>query len=107
MLYGGNSYLTPNDDSPRIANVFFNAEGETFVEVGVSRPRAIYVLYPTKKGEILCRGAVMPYYEFRHPHRMTDAEWKKLLDSTDRPESPEWMKPVLTEKGIDKARPED
>ena len=107
MLYGGNSYLSPNDDSPRIADVFSNDTGEEFLQVGVSRPRAIYVLYPTEKGEILCRGAVMPYYEFRHPHRLTDAEWKKLLDSTDRPKAPEWIKPILAEKGVGKAKPND
>ena len=36
------------------------------LEVGVARPRALYVLYPIKGKEILCRGVVLPYYEFAH-----------------------------------------
>ena len=47
-----------------------------------------------KGGEILCRGAVLPYYEFPSPARLTDAEWKALLDSSKAPGSPDWLKPI-------------
>ncbi|MHC4505664.1 MAG: DUF3160 domain-containing protein, partial [Planctomycetota bacterium] len=105
MLYGGNSYLTPRDDAPRVVDVFYNPnQGGGYLEVGVGRSRALYVLYPYKGGEVLCRGAVMPYYEFRHPKRLTDAEWKTLLDSPKRPEVPRWLAPVVGSEGIGKPR---
>lgn len=100
MLYGGNSYLTPNDDAPRVVDVFSRSQVGTFLEVGIARPRAIYVLYPVKSGEILCRGAVMPYYEFAHDARLTDAAWKALLDSAKRPKSPDWVSPIIVPSGL-------
>jgi len=107
MFYGGNSYLSPNDDSPRIVDVYSNPNVKKFLEVGIARPRALYVLYPTKSGEILCRGAVMPYYEFKSSQRLTDGQWKEMLDSKDRPDVPKWVKPVIGESGIKKPGPKD
>ena len=100
MLYGGNAYLTPNDDAPRVIDVFSNPNTRQVLEVGVARARAIYVLYPHDGAELLCKGAVMPYYEFRHAKRLTDAEWKRLLDSTDRPDAPAWLKPIIASGGL-------
>ena len=47
-----------------------------------------------KEKEVLCRGAVLPYHEFAHPERLTDAGWKALLDSPGRPAAPAWLRPV-------------
>jgi hypothetical protein len=102
MLYGGNSYLTPRDDAPRVVDVVSNPRCGKYLEVGVCRPRALYVLYPYQGGEILCRGAVMPYYEFASASRLTDAEWTALLDSPKRPAMPEWVRPVVSAGGIGK-----
>lgn len=95
MLYGGNSFVKPRDDAPRIVDVFANPQAGRYLEVGIGRPRALYVLYPTKNSEVLCRGAVLPYYEFAHPQRLTDAEWKTLLDGKDKPAQPGWIQPLL------------
>jgi hypothetical protein len=85
MLYGGNSYEVPRDDAPRIADVCQNPRSHQFLEVGIGRPRALYVLYPYHGGEILCEGAVMPYYEFPQPQPLTDSAWKTILDSKTHP----------------------
>jgi len=37
----------------------------------------------------------MPYYEFPSGERLTDQEWKTLLDSETAPELPEWVKPII------------
>jgi hypothetical protein len=100
MFYGGNSYLTPRDDAPRVVDVFHNPIVGAYLEVGIARPRALYVLYPVEGGEILCRGAVVPYYEFRHDTRLTDGQWKALLDSDQRPEIPAWISPIVASDGI-------
>lgn len=95
MFYGGNSYVNPRDDAPRIVDVHSDPNSQRVLEVGIGRPRALYVLYPSKGGEVLCRGAVMPYYEFPSSKRLTDQEWKTLLDSKAAPELPEWVKPII------------
>ncbi len=98
MQYKGNSFLTPRDDSPRIVDISSNPKDATFLEIGVSRPRALYVLYPWNGIEILSRGVVLPYYEFWSKNRLNDKDWLKLLDSKQRPSIPEWLKEI-TSKG--------
>jgi len=103
MLYGGNAYLSPRDDAPRAIDVHYNPNAGEYLEAGVARPRALYVLYPQEGGEVLCRGAVLPYYEFAHTERLTDEAWKALLDSAERPDIPEWVRPVVGAAGIGRA----
>ena len=58
MFYDGNSYVSPNDDAPRVVDVFSNPNTGKVLEAGVARPRALYVLYPLKGSESLSwRGA--------------------------------------------------
>lgn len=90
MFYGGNSYLHPQDDAPRIVDV--HSQRGQVREVGIGRPRVIWVVYPWKGNDVLCRGAVLSYHEFASPDRLTDNEWLKLLDSPKAPEQPEWVK---------------
>lgn len=96
MLYGGNSYLSPRDDAPRVVDVYANPQEGGFLHVGVARPRKLYVLYPWKGKTILCEGAIMPYYEFVTASRLTDKSWKERLDSEQRPSIPRWVAPVVS-----------
>jgi Protein of unknown function (DUF3160) len=100
MLYGGNSYHTPQDDAPRIVDVYSNPWVGGNLHVGISRARALYVLYPWEGQAVLCRGAVMPYYEFVDSGRLTDIEWKERLDSDSRPDVPSWLRPIIGEEGF-------
>lgn len=102
MLYGGNSYLTPRDDAPRVVDVFANPQSGGYLHVGVARPRKLYVLYPWKGKTILCEGAIMPYYEFVTTSRLTDESWKRRLDSDKRPSIPEWVAPVVNGGSLSK-----
>jgi len=55
MLYGGNAWLEPRDDAPVIADVYTNPfvkHEKPYLKVGIARPRALYVLYPYKGGEV-------------------------------------------------------
>lgn len=99
MLYGGNSYLSPRDDAPRIVDVYSNPNTNPigYLHVGIARPRKIYVLYPWKGETILCTGAVMPYYEFVEPTRLTDDSWKQKLDSDHRPAITKWLSPLVAD----------
>jgi hypothetical protein len=95
MGYDGNSYEVPNDDAPRWAEAHHNDLNDAWLAICIGRPRMIYVLYPWNGMEILCQGSVLPYYEYTAKERLTDAEWKQRLDSSQPPESPEWMQPYL------------
>jgi hypothetical protein len=103
MLYGGNhSYEDPKDDAPRIADVFSNVDdflAVTYLHVGIGRARAVYVLYPWAGVQVLCKGAVLPYYEFVHNSRLTDDEWKTMLDNGHPPSVPAWLAPITTNGG--------
>jgi hypothetical protein len=83
MFHLGDPSEIPRDDVPRIADVAYNPSTGEYLEVGIGRPRIMYLLYPTAKGDVLCRGAVLPYYEFRSPTRLTDGDWMTRLDSPD------------------------
>ncbi len=97
MFYDGNSYKNPTDDAPRATSVYaWLGDGASpgYFHAAIARPRALYVLYPKDGREILCRGAVVPYREFVNERRLTDAEWRQMLDSKDAPPSPEWVVPI-------------
>lgn len=96
MQYFGQSSLNPKDDAPKIVDVFSNYEVGCHLQVGVSRARQIYVLYPWKGKEYLSLGGIMPYYEFPSRTRLTDDEWHKMLDSQQRPDIPEWVRPIVS-----------
>ncbi len=100
MGYDGNdSSKHPKDDAPRIADVYSNPQVGN-LHVGVGRARAIYALYPWQGQSVLCRGAVMPYYEFVDGGRLTDEEWKVRLDSDAPPDVPAWLRPIVCEEGL-------
>jgi hypothetical protein len=102
MLYGGNAYLTPRDDAPRVVDVFANPEQGGYLHVGVGRPRTLFVLYPWQDKTVLCQGAVMPYYEFVEPARLDDRMWKEKLDSDKRPAVENWLSPFVSGKNLGK-----
>jgi hypothetical protein len=89
MFYGGNSYSDPKDDAPRIVDV--HSRQGNHLSVGIGRPRTVWVVYPWKGSDVLCRGAVLPYHEFASGERLTDTRWRELLDSPQAPEQPEWV----------------
>ena len=98
MLYKGNSYFHPRDTSMKIIDVFTSIDNSRlrYLETGIGRPREILVLYPTPTGKVLCKGAVMPYYEFFSAERLNDKQWDKILDDKNkRPEIPAWLKPIV------------
>src|SRR5438874_778172 len=101
MLYDSNSYFVPREEAPRVVDIYQDPVGNRFLEVGIARPRALYVLYPTGEGEILCRGAVFPHHEFTSTSRLTDNQWISKLSAKDRPPLPTWAQSIYSKAGID------
>ncbi|MDZ4199521.1 MAG: DUF3160 domain-containing protein, partial [Kiritimatiellia bacterium] len=46
--------------------------------------------------EVLCRGVVLPYYEFANPERLTNDEWMDRLAAENRPAIPDWIAPIVS-----------
>ena len=61
------------------------------LEEGVGYPTLIYVVSPDAPYHLTV-GAVYTYYEFPMPmdQRMTDEQWRALLESGNAPDAPEW-----------------
>ncbi|MFW6323019.1 MAG: DUF3160 domain-containing protein, partial [Guyparkeria sp.] len=96
MLYGGNAWLTPRDDAPRIVDVYADPSSGRYLHVGIGRSRTLYVLHPWQGRSVLCTGAILPYYEFTDGARLDDAAWKERLDSDRRPPIPSWFVPIVS-----------
>jgi hypothetical protein len=91
MFYGGNSFEAPHDDAPRICEIDYDPAKQQRTLVGTGRPEQIYVLYPYAGKQILTHGAVLTYYQFSNPTRLTDEEWKAVLSSPSAPRQPDWV----------------
>lgn len=95
MLYGGDSYRRPRDDAPAAFTYFFDPRSKKHLHAAVARPREIIVAYPTDGRYLICRGAVLPYYEFIATTDLSDELWRRRLDSDERPSPLRWLDPVM------------
>ena len=70
-----------------------------FLEIGTGRIDRIMVLVPNDSGNFqVAVGGVYSYYEFWHDAelgRLTDEEWRAMLDSGEAPERPAWQAPMF------------
>lgn len=83
-----------DEDTAVVADIFRT----TFdiLELGTGRIDQIYVLVPNDDGVFqIAAGGVYSYYEFwrsAEEGRLTDAEWRAMLDRGDAPERPAWQR---------------
>jgi hypothetical protein len=76
-----------------VADISSSAKG--VLEIGTGKIDQIYVLVPDDQGNFqLAVGGVYSYYEFLNPpgQRLTDKEWRGLLNSGKAPTRPDWEK---------------
>lgn len=99
MGYEHDAVESPKDDAPRWTAIAHDPVADRNLAVAIGRPRALYVLYPWKGARVLCCGAVMSYYEYAAPGRLTDQEWKARLDADPPPRQPGWIQPLLPALG--------
>ncbi len=90
----------PADDDTDAAVVadIMRSTGE-YVEIGTGRIDRIMVLVPDDEGTFqVAFGGVYSYYEFSRSDeegRLTDAEWRSMLDAGDAPLRPAWQDEFL------------
>ncbi len=100
MLYKGNSFEAPRDDAARVARLASDPKTGEIWHVGIGRPRVLFVLYPWRGTEILCRGSVMPYHETVDSVSLTDEEWRQRFKGETRPPVPLWLKDLVPVDGV-------
>ncbi len=87
-LHGPHHSVDPRDDVPKVVDVA--VWKKSVLQVAIGRPRLLLVLYPYHGGEVICCGAVIPYYEFATESRLNDEQWKAMHNGKIRPILPEW-----------------
>ncbi len=78
-----------------IADVHTDGNTKKVLEEGVGFIKTAIVAYKLPQGHIvLGAGPVFSYYEFKQPmsNRLTDEAWREILESSDAPDEPEWIK---------------
>lgn len=89
-------FAFPPDNVPKCVRIFSHPEQHRNLHAGIGRPCFLYVLYPWKGDEVLCRGAVLPYLESHEPGTLTDEEWRSRLDKgASSLQTPKWLEPLL------------
>ena len=76
-----------------VADVHTDPNTGNVLEEGVGYPRIIYVICNIEGHLVVTRGAAYSYYEFTRPisSRMTDEEWRALLETPNQPDLPVWQ----------------
>ncbi|NML68017.1 DUF3160 domain-containing protein [Hymenobacter sp. RP-2-7] len=75
-----------------VADVYAN--NGTVLEEAVGAADILYVVVEINNTPVLARGAMLSYYEFTSPSRLTDEEWKaQLLRAA--PPRPAWLRDLL------------
>ncbi len=97
MGYDGSTYLSPRDDAAICSQILHDPQSGIRRHVGLGRPRIFYILYPTKNGEVLLRGAVNTYEERDAQEPLTDSAWRERLDQEPN-SSPPWLQIIQPDK---------
>ena len=85
-------------DTRMVADVHTDQNTGQVLEEGVGYVNLIIVAYKLPDGRIIAgAGPVFSYYEFKHPmnDRLTDEEWRDMLDNRNVPEQSEWLEELV------------
>lgn len=88
-------YLTENP-AALITDVATDPNGQV-LEIGTGRINTIYVVVPINGELRLASGGIYSYFEFPQAisSRLTDTEWRNMLNSGTNPEPPSWIREYL------------
>jgi hypothetical protein len=95
-----NLWQSNTDDMAVVADVHTDSNTDNCLEEGVGYPLEIFVI--VNEGGIvrITRGAIFSYYEFTRPiaNRLTDEEWRYMLNRFEAPDMPEWTASFMDEE---------
>jgi hypothetical protein len=86
----------PDSHAALVADIMSNAGG--VLELGTGFVDRIFVLVPNDAGVFqVAVGGVYSYYEFWNSGpRLTDEEWRVMLENGEAPERPDWQQAILS-----------
>ncbi len=89
----------PPEDVALVADVASNSATQEALEEAIGLVDTIYVVANGPNGLHLTRGGVYSQYEFTRPisQRMTDDEWRALLNSPNAPSRHDWTRLFFSE----------
>ncbi|MBN2356910.1 DUF3160 domain-containing protein [candidate division KSB1 bacterium] len=95
-----NPWNSKADDMAVVADVHTDTNTNTCLEEGVGYPLEIFVIVNEGGVIRITRGAIFSYYEFTRPiaNRLTDEEWRDMLNKYQAPPMPEWVAEMMDEK---------
>ncbi len=80
----------PDSYAALVADVMRNADA--VLELGTGYIDDLFVLVPNDDGRFqVAAGGVYSYYEFWNEQRLTDEEWRAMLDGGEAPARPAWQ----------------
>ena len=91
---------TQGKDTTIIADVHTDTNTGMVLEEAVGYVDLLIVAYQTSDGDVIVgAGPVFSYYEFKQPmsERLTDEEWKSMLEEGRQPPQPLWTKNFIAE----------
>ncbi|UCD13537.1 MAG: DUF3160 domain-containing protein [Thermoplasmatales archaeon] len=83
-----------------VADVHTDTNTNHVLEEGTGYVDLIIVAYKLPDGRIIVgAGPVFSYYEFKQPinNRLTDEQWKDMLQNGEEPERPDWISSFVSE----------
>ena len=82
-----------------VADVHTDINTKQVLQEATGLPSNIFVMIKNRNGKKILRGPVFSYYEFKHPmnDRLTDEDWKTMLETGDIPNRPEWIGSFFSE----------
>jgi len=95
----GRPFFEEQEQAALVADVA-TASGSV-LEEGIGRVFEIYVVVPDGEGGLhIAKGGVFSYYEFprdMREGRLTDEEWRAMLQAGEAPDQPEWTASFVSE----------
>ncbi|MFW6120383.1 MAG: DUF3160 domain-containing protein [Petrotogales bacterium] len=83
-----------------VADVHTDSNTDQVLEEGIGYVDLIIVAYKLPDGRIIAgAGPTFSYYEFKQPmnNRLTDEQWKDMLQNGEEPSRPDWIKTFVSE----------
>ncbi|MCL2335688.1 MAG: DUF3160 domain-containing protein, partial [Endomicrobia bacterium] len=89
------------DNSVAVVTDVFTRTASGVLHEGTGYADTIYVIVEIDGNLYLTRGAVLSYYEFAMPAntRLTDEEWRKMLETGKTPQKPVWTDKITLKSG--------
>ncbi len=95
-----NPWHSETENMAIAADVHTDSNTDRCLQEGVGYPLELFVIVNEGGIARITRGAIFSYYEFTRPiaNRLTDEEWRLMLNNYSAPDMPEWVTSFMDAK---------